>query len=1038
MALGAITEVTEDLGIGSETVSNIDPHTFFLIFLPPLIFESAFSIDWHIIKVELAQILILAGPCLLVCAFLTAIVMRWILQYQGEFTFEAAIMFGALISATDPVAVVALLKELGASRTLSTLIEGESLFNDGTAYVMFSVTLELVKGKEPNAGEIIGQFCRLSFGGPALGIAFGMAASFWLRRIINNSILETNLTIFTAYLMFYTAEATVLHVSGILGLVCLGLYMTKEGRTKISSMSEETMHHIWSFLGYSCETLVFIFAGVIITLQVWEEESVIGWADWLKCIALYFFLHIIRAGVIFAIKWPMNKIGYGLGWREGIVLSYAGLRGAVSLLLALIVKLDHDVNHEIRDIVVFHTAFIAILTLCVNGTTMGFLVRKLGLMRMPEVKKKMLRNLIKAYRKEVNETIETLKSKKNFGKVDWDKLKEIAGTDKVKGQIFKKRSIQPHRSDLQGSQTMNDLQMVLDRKDDYTEDELYIEAKHRYLTALKGIYWDYFEQGQSSPQTVQLLIESAARAIDHEEDELKDFTFIESYFHRTWFDKVYIKLQRTWVFRWLVKNWLYIRLSFEYDAVVNYIEAHEECMETIEQIVNNEAILGRLKSEIYKEMKKAEIKLYKHIEENFPEVTKAIQHRRGGYYLINHMYHFVEEMVKHGQMESKEAHYFLHHLTKESKKLVLGKLSLEFEHPDEDLTTHSQLSKIFTHDEIENLCKHFTSKTFDRGEVIIKKGQPLKNLYYISKGVVHEKTADIADIDCPKIRNRPGDLLGLQFLTKDSGVAFSNCYAKTVCTCRIFPISVLRSMIKTKDQEVMLWSYVGPSIIKLRPDQFSRLLDLNEREIKALIQSCDYKAYVEEEEISLETGGILIEGVIEKVLQNNEDDSSVESSYSGEGKEHVHDKKGIKKSFCFIYPSDKKYIARSECRIFHMPPSLKEGLLSLNLQIFHDAFHKLDKVEYLDKHHKVKEHHKNLKKEKTTLIGIPSQLAHDDPFNMFRDKRLAAVHKYGRGGDKSLPRGSSRDSMSRRNSIVPRGEPSSTKKVAPLKLNNSK
>ena len=83
---------------------------------------------------------------------------RFILGYDENFSFEAAIMFGALISATDPVAVVSLLKDLGASRTLSTMIEGESLFNDGTAYVMFSVTLELVKGKEFDGLEIFGKF----------------------------------------------------------------------------------------------------------------------------------------------------------------------------------------------------------------------------------------------------------------------------------------------------------------------------------------------------------------------------------------------------------------------------------------------------------------------------------------------------------------------------------------------------------------------------------------------------------------------------------------------------------------------------------------------------------------------------------------------------------------------------------------------------------------------------------------------------------------------------------------------------------------
>ena len=782
MIIGAVTEHTKALGDGSEAISNIDPHTFFLIFLPPLIFESAFSADWHIVKVELVQILILAGPCLLASAFLTAVVMRYVLWYQDEFTFEAAVMFGALISATDPVAVVALLKELGASRTLSTLIEGESLFNDGTAYVMFSVTLELVKGEKFEFGPILGEFCRLSFGGPLLGILFGAVITLWLRRIVNNPILETNLTIVGAFLVFYTAEGTDLEVSGILALVCLGLFMTRSGRTGISHVSEETLHHVWTYLGYICETLVFLLAGVIITLKVFEEDNVIEWQDYFKCIALYVLLHLIRFFIIFVIKWPMSKLGYGMNWREATVLGYSGLRGAVSLSLALIVRLEHDVDHHIQDIVLFHTAGIALLTLVINGSTMGFLVRALGMMRMPEVKKKLLRNLIRAYRKEANDTIDNLKGKKNYGKVDWEELKNVAGADKIRDRIFKKRKIEMHQSDLSTNNGTQDIQLIIDENENYTEEELYAEAKHRYLISLKGIYWDFFEQGQCTPDTALLLIESASRAIDHHEDDIKDFTFIESYFHRSWCDKFYIKLQRVCFFKYFVRDWLYHRLSFEYDTTVNYIEAHEECLEFIEQIVYKPETLARLKKEVKKELKKAEIKLYKHIEENFPEVTKAIQHRRGGHYLINHMKHFIDEMVKHGQMEEKEAYHFTHHLHKEARKLMLGRVNFDFENVEEDVTTHSELCKIFSQDDVHKITPYFKNKQFDRGEVIIEKGSTLKNVYYISKGVVHEKAEDITEIDCRKVKNRAGDMIGLQFITQDSGKSFTNCYAKTVCT----------------------------------------------------------------------------------------------------------------------------------------------------------------------------------------------------------------------------------------------------------------
>ena len=134
-------------------------------------------------------------------AFLTAAAMRYVLGYDGNFTWNACVMFGAIISATDPVAVVALLKELGASRRLATLIEGESLLNDGTAMVLFSVLYDLVKGESMDGFAVFCTFVRLSFGGVLLGVLWGIITSLWLKRIDTNSNLETNLTIVSAYLV---------------------------------------------------------------------------------------------------------------------------------------------------------------------------------------------------------------------------------------------------------------------------------------------------------------------------------------------------------------------------------------------------------------------------------------------------------------------------------------------------------------------------------------------------------------------------------------------------------------------------------------------------------------------------------------------------------------------------------------------------------------------------------------------------------------------------------------------------------------------
>ena len=172
----------------TEGYHNPEPALVFLIFLPALIFESAFNSDWYTFRRQFGKILLMAGPMLIFSTFATATVMYYVLGFNSDInniSYIGCVLFGAIISATDPVAVVSLLKELGVTKRISTLIEGESLLNDGTALVLFLVLVEIVKGEDKSAWDIIGQFCKMSFLGPLLGLAFGMVMAFALSRIHN-------------------------------------------------------------------------------------------------------------------------------------------------------------------------------------------------------------------------------------------------------------------------------------------------------------------------------------------------------------------------------------------------------------------------------------------------------------------------------------------------------------------------------------------------------------------------------------------------------------------------------------------------------------------------------------------------------------------------------------------------------------------------------------------------------------------------------------------------------------------------------------
>ena len=159
----------------------------------------------------------------------------------------------------------------------------------------------------------------------------------------SNPILEVNLTLLSSYLLFYTAEMTSLHVSGILAVVAMGLYMSRKGKTRISTSSHEFIHNIWTYLCFVAETLIFLFAGFTISSRVLNNTT-IELKDYFLCIALFIFLVIIRyLGIL--LFWPiMRKLGYGLNFKEMIILGYSGLRGALALVLSLILSIDERVD----------------------------------------------------------------------------------------------------------------------------------------------------------------------------------------------------------------------------------------------------------------------------------------------------------------------------------------------------------------------------------------------------------------------------------------------------------------------------------------------------------------------------------------------------------------------------------------------------------------------------------------------------------------------------------------------------------------------
>ncbi|CAF3518594.1 unnamed protein product [Rotaria sp. Silwood1] len=418
-----VTEVKNrhnDFFFGESQLSQIDPHLIYYIFLPLLIFDSSFNGHFHIIKQQLLSAILMAGPGVFISTIIIAICAIYIFPYNWSWLF--GILFGSILSATDPVAVVALLHDSGASRSLASLIDSESLLNDGSAFVLFLIFHNIIIGEDHSAKNIIVNIVKYSIGGPAFGLACGIISVIILNRINNELEVEITFTFGLAYLVFYVADVE-LGVSAVLALVAMGLYMSKY-KYCISNNVQSSMASAWRLITYFINILIFTITGLILARSFIGTATTIRARDFGFSIVLYIMIHIGRILTV-AILYPLIKCsGVHLSWKDCIILVWSGLRGSMALILVLIVSLDASIDIVIRDRFLFHVSMIVLLTLVINGTSSKFLVKILGLHHGTKESETVLLQALEHMRRQTSWKLSTMKRDDKFASVDWQMLNQ--------------------------------------------------------------------------------------------------------------------------------------------------------------------------------------------------------------------------------------------------------------------------------------------------------------------------------------------------------------------------------------------------------------------------------------------------------------------------------------------------------------------------------------------------------------------------------------------------------------------------------------
>lgn len=358
----------KETGFGHELI--------FFVFLPPLLFQGALHMELNRLLKHLAPIVCFAVPGVIVSTVLVGGLVGWL---AGIGSVMVAMLFGALISPTDPISVLALFREADAPEDLRVLVEGESLFNDATGIVLFTILLDaIVRGQTLSFGAAAVAFVTVSAGGLVLGAVLGLIAFAILRRL-NDHLLENAICLVLAYGTFWLAE--VMHLSGVIATVMAGLLIGNYGRRlSMSSKTTETVETFFESIDFLLNSFLFILIG----LELREIPHTVPVNFWRLVLVAVVAMLVGRAAVVYTFYWGLNRVGRKRPKSFKHILFWGGLRGSIPIALLLhlptAAKLPADnplVEH--RPTLLLAGFACVFFSLVIQGLTMKPLMRRLGI-----------------------------------------------------------------------------------------------------------------------------------------------------------------------------------------------------------------------------------------------------------------------------------------------------------------------------------------------------------------------------------------------------------------------------------------------------------------------------------------------------------------------------------------------------------------------------------------------------------------------------------------------------------------------------------
>lgn len=705
------------VGIGLATLSEgsgeslpllkqlaISPDLILYVFLPALIFESSLNLDSRQLRQNIAPISTLAIPGLLISTSVIGFIVHW----ATPIPLLPALLLGAILSATDPVAVMALFKQLGAPQRLGVLVEGESLFNDATSIVLSRILIGVIAAgtmADMSIGASLLDFALLFFGGLLCGIVLGGLTALLLGMVESDSYLEITLTTVLAYASFLVAEE-LLGFSGVMATVGAGITLGSWGRVKISPSVRIYLEHFWEQMAFIANALIFLMLGLKVDLHaLWNSLDLLPWV----IIAML----LARAVIIYTLMPLVGRLpgSVPVAMPYQTVMFWGGLRGAIAIAIVLSLP-----DFEYAETFVALVMGAVLFTLMVQGLTIKPLMSWLKLDQPPLADRLALleRNLV---------------ANKNAS----ERIAHLLSGGLFSAPLARRLQQQCHEAMKHTQKEIHELRQS-EMDEPYEIAMLYLRA----LSEEKSFYDQMYADGHLSEGAYRELVLVLILQIDAIRFH-GAFEHVHSHRLRRRLEKgLYLLLEHMPRFAHIGERLRMKRIIRNYEEVWGHYQGSGRVIRYLTEMQHLESIPEKVMDEVlgnYRRWHQFARKQLDLVSENFPEMVSSMQERLGRRTMLLAELEATESKVEGGMLpkgvgesQTAELTHKLNRLRGETvEKLKMDPLQLLKKVP----LFFGLEDKI-----LEELVEMVTPLTVVAGSEIIQQGDAGNSLFLIGRGVV--------------------------------------------------------------------------------------------------------------------------------------------------------------------------------------------------------------------------------------------------------------------------------------------------------------